>query len=163
MMIETAQASSAGGRRAVAALAAVLTLTIAGGVARADEKKLPPGPIHDRHEVMEGVGADAKKIGAATKAGKPEDAVAPAEAIAAALEKFPGMFPAGSESPLSRAKPEVWTEKAEFDRMAAEGREAALAVAQAAKSGGDVKAASGKMFQACKGCHERFRLPEEGE
>lgn len=163
MTTKSFRGSLAGARCSAAALAAVLTLTVAGGVARADEKELPPGPIHDRHELMEGVGANAKKIGAAAKAGKPEDAAAPAEAIAAALEKFPSLFPAGSESPLSRAKPEVWTNKAEFDRMAAEAREAALAVASAAKSGEDLKASSGKMFQACKGCHEHFRKPEEGE
>jgi len=143
--------------------AALLAGSAAIGYAHADEKELPAGPIHDRHEIMEHVGDDAKAIGAAAKAGKPADAVAPAEAIAAALEKFPGMFPAGSESPLSRAKPEIWTDKAKFDEMAKDGREAALALAAAAKSGGDLKAASGKMFQTCKGCREHFRKPEEGE
>ncbi|HEY8517259.1 MAG TPA: cytochrome c [Candidatus Binatia bacterium] len=148
------------------ALAAVALLVTSTTPVLADEdhgKHLPPGPIHDRHELMEGVGAEAKKIGAATKAGKPEDAVQPAENIAAALEKFPGMFPAGSESPLSRAKPEVWTNKQKFDELNAESRQAALALAEAAKSGGDLKAASGALFKTCKSCHDQFRVPEEGE
>lgn len=146
---------------AIAALAVVAT---SGGV-RADEEKheLPPGPIHDRHELMEHVGDAAKAIGAANKAGKPADAAKPAEEIAAALVKFPGMFPAGSESPLSRAKPAVWTEKAKFDEMAKHGHEAALALAAVAKAGGDLKAPSGAMFKTCKACHDEFRVPKEGE
>jgi len=146
---------------AVAALSTVVSVSSA----LADEAKhdLPPGPIHDRHELMEGVGANAKKIGAASKAGKPGDAVAPAEEIAAALVKFPGMFPAGSESPLSRAKPEIWTQKAKFDEMAKRGQEAALALAAAAKAGSDLKGTSVDMFKTCKACHDDFRLPKEGE
>jgi cytochrome c556 len=162
-MIRPKRASSAALRAATLTLAALLVASAGTVASHADEKDLPPGPIHDRHELMEGVGDDAKAIGAATKTGKPADAVKPAEAIAAALEKFPGMFPAGSESPLSRAKPEIWTDKAKFDEKAKQGREAALALAATAKEGGDLKAASGKMFKTCKGCHESFRKPEEEE
>ena len=154
-------AHRAAGRVVAAAALAVLACT---GPARGDEKhELPPGPIHDRHELMEGVGANAKKIGAATKAGKPADAVQPAEDIAAAMEKFVGMFPTGSESPLSRAKPNVWTQKPKFDELAKKNEQAALALAAAAKAGGDLKAPSQAMFQACKACHDEFRVPEEGE
>lgn len=154
------------GRALTRALAlAALVAAAPGARALADEAKheLPPGPIHDRHELMEGVGDNAKKIGAASKAGKPADAAAPAEAIAQAMPKFVTMFPAGSESPLSRAKPNVWTEKAKFDELAQKNEQAALALAAAAKSGGDVKAASSAMFQACKACHDQFRVPKEGE
>jgi cytochrome c556 len=159
--------SKQGRRRAALACAlAVAAATLLATPAMADEdhgKELPAGPIRDRHELMEGVGDDAKKIGAATKAGKPADAVAPAQAIAAALEKFPSLFPPGSESPLSRAKPAVWSDKKKFDQLAGEAHEKALALAEAAKSGGDLKAAGGAMFQKCKACHDEFRVPEEGE
>jgi cytochrome c556 len=148
----------------VAALAAAAVLASSAGVLADEEKHpLPPGPIHDRHELMEGVGANAKKVGAAAKAGKPGDAQAPAEAIAAALTKFVGMFPAGSESPLSRAKPNVWTDKARFDELAKKNEQAAMALAAVAKAGGDLKAPSGAMFQTCKACHDEFRVPKEGE
>jgi cytochrome c556 len=146
---------------AFAALAIAVTFTTA--PADDAEKKLPPGPIHDRHELMEKVGDDAKAIGAASKAGKPADAVAPAEAIAAALQKAPSLFPPGSESPLSRAKPNVWTEKAKFDELAMKGHDAALALAAAAKAGGELKEPSSAMFKTCKACHDQFRLPKEGE
>lgn len=149
-------------RVAALAAAAVIASSI-GAVADEEKHPLPPGPIHDRHELMEGVGANAKKIGAAAKAGKPGDAQAPAEAIAQALAKFVGMFPAGSESPLSRAKPNVWTDKAKFDELAKKNEQAAMALAAAAKSGADLKAPSGAMFQTCKACHDEFRVPKEGE
>lgn len=150
--------------RAVAVSAfAVLACSGAALASDDDGHDLPPGPIHDRHELMEEVGDDAKKIGAATKAGKPADAVKPAESIAAAMPKFITMFPAGSESPLSRAKPNVWTEKAKFDELAKKSEEAALALAAAAKAGQDLKAPSQAMFQTCKACHDPYRVPEEGE
>ena len=148
----------------VASLAAAAVFASAGGVLADEEKHdLPPGPIHDRHELMEEVGANAKKIGAAAKAGKPGDAQVPAEEIAQALAKFVGMFPAGSESPLSRAKPNVWTDKAKFDELAKKNEQAAMALAAVAKAGGDLKAPSGAMFQTCKACHDEFRVPKEGE
>jgi cytochrome c556 len=133
------------------------------GSAHADDKKLPPGPIHDRHELMEHVGDDAEKIGKALKAGKAADAAAPAADIAASVEKFLTMFPAGSEHADSRAKPEIWTKRAEFDRLGKEMEKTATALAAAAKSGGDVKAASGAMFKNCKACHTEFRKPDEDD
>ncbi|MEW6273459.1 MAG: cytochrome c [Thermodesulfobacteriota bacterium] len=152
-------------RTCVRALATAALLAGTPPLALADDhgKELPAGPIRDRHELMEGVGADAKAIGAATKAGKPADAVKPAQEIAAALEKFPTLFPEGSQSPLSRARPEVWSNKKKFDELAADARAKALALAEAAKSGGDLKAASGALFKNCKACHDDFRVPEEGE
>lgn len=148
---------------ACAALAIPLTFGTAPADDAAAHPKLPRGPIKDRHELMEKVGDAAKAIGAASKAGKPADAVAPAESIAAALHKAPSLFPPGSESPLSRAKPNVWTEKAKFDELALKGHDAALVLAAAAKAGGDLKAPSAALFQACKACHDQFRKPKEGE
>jgi cytochrome c556 len=128
-----------------------------------DMSKLPPGPIRDRVELMHHVGDDAKAIGKALKAGTPADAAAPAEDIAARVPKFPTLFPPGSTSPESRAKPEIWTDKAKFDGLAKQLAEKASAFAAAAKSGGDVKATSGAMWQTCKACHDSFRVPKEGE
>jgi len=148
---------------ALAALALALTFHTAAAQDADQHPPLPPGPIKDRHDLMEKVGDAAKAIGAANKAGKPADAVAPAESIAAALQKAPSLFPPGSESKLSRAKPNVWTEKAKFDELALKGHDAALALAAAAKAGGELKAPSSAMFQTCKACHDQFRVPKEGE
>ena len=153
------------GRIAASLSAAALVCGVLGaGIVRADDDHdLPPGPIHDRHELMEEVGDDAKKIGDAMKAGKPADAAAPAERIAASVERFLQLFPAGSEHPDSRAMPEIWTKRAEFDRLGKELETTATAVAEAAKSGGDVKKAAGAMFKNCKACHTDFRKPDKDD
>ncbi|MEI8358470.1 MAG: cytochrome c [Deltaproteobacteria bacterium] len=124
---------------------------------------LPPGPISDRHEIMEGIGRDAKAIGAAMKAGKPADAAKPASDIAAKIDPFLKLFPEGSSGQGSRAKAAVWSDRGKFDQVGADLKDKATAVAAAANSGGDVKAASTAMFQDCKSCHDQFREPDQGE
>jgi cytochrome c556 len=149
----------------IATIAAALAALLLSGPVSADDDhpKLPPGPIADRHELMEKVGDDAEDIGDALKAGKPADAAAPAERIAGAVDRFLQLFPPGSEDPNSRAKPEIWTKRAEFDGLAGDLKTAANDLAEAAKSGGDVKKASGAMFKTCKGCHTKFRKPDDDE
>jgi cytochrome c556 len=120
-------------------------------------------PAHERHDLMEGVGKNAKKIGDALKAGKPAEAAAPAQAIADAMDRFGTLFPEGSQSEDSRAKPEIWTERAKFDGMVKGMKEKASAFAAAAKSGGDAGAAAAPMWRECKGCHDAFRVPKEDE
>jgi len=64
----------------VAAVSACgLTLVVAAGAS-----DLPAGPLHDRHELMEGIGADAKAIGGAAKTGDKAAAVAAATRMQAA-------------------------------------------------------------------------------
>jgi cytochrome c556 len=124
-------------------------------------EKLPPGPIHDRHELMEGIGEHAKKIGAAIKADD-KKAVAPeADAIAAKAEKITGLFPEGSTHPHSRAKPEIWQDWKKFEAAAAQLHKDALELAKVARAGGDAGAASRQMFGACKSCHDSFRVPDD--
>ena len=146
------------------AMAVVAAVLLSGGAAQTkdeDSPKLPPGPIADRHELMKHNGDDAEKIGDALKAGKPGDAAAPAERIAGSVDHFLKLFPPGSEDPNSRAKPEIWTKRVEFDRLAANLKTTANDLAEAAKANGDVKKASGAMFKTCKACHTDFRKPKE--
>ena len=67
-------------RRAWMVVGAALLVGGTVNLAWGHEANLPPGPIHDRHELMEGIGKNAKKIGDALKAGKmgPESGVGPA-------------------------------------------------------------------------------------
>ena len=148
------------------AMAVVAAVLLSGGAAQTkdeDSPKLPPGPIADRHELMKHNGDDAEKIGDALKAGKPGDAAAPAERIAGSVDHFLKLFPPGSEDPNSRAKPEIWTKRADFDRLGHELETTATALAAAAKGGGDVKAAAGAMFKNCKACHKEFRKPDKDD
>jgi cytochrome c556 len=137
-------------------VAALVALGASAAVAKDD-------PAHERHELMEGVGKNAKKIGDALKAGKPAEAAAPAQAIADAMDRFRTLFPEGSQNADSRAKPEIWTERAKFDGMVTALKEKATALAAAAKSGGDAGAAAAPVWKECKSCHDAFRVPEDDE
>ena len=147
----------------VASWAGASAVILCGALAAAHEgkSKLPPGPIHDRHELMEEIGDHAKKIGETLKAGKTEGIGADATVISEKAKLALPLFPAGSLHEHSRAKPEIWQNWAEFERLmhALEADSAALAAAAA--SGGDVGAASKKMFGNCKSCHDQFRKPED--
>jgi cytochrome c556 len=86
-------------------LAAAFLLTLAFNAIAHQEMHLPPGPIKDRHELMEGIGKNAKKIGDALKAGDTKPIPAAADGIAASAHKIPGLFPPGSTNEKSRALP----------------------------------------------------------
>ena len=72
---------------------------------------------------------------------------------------IPGLFPAGSAHPQSRAKPEIWKNKADFDAKAKALGEAAARVTAAGKAE-DLKAyaaAAEQLNGACKACHTLYR------
>ncbi len=138
-----------------------LVVFAAPGVWAHDAADLPAGPIRDRVELMEHIGDDAKAINEAVKAGKGADAVAPAENIVATAPRFTDLFPEGSTDPKSRAKPNIWSARDEFDAFNTYLVKAAGGVAAAARSGGDVRGATKKMFGTCKSCHDKFRTPDE--
>lgn len=140
-----------------------LAVLLCSGWAGAHEgkAKLPPGPIHDRHELMEGIGDHAKKIGEALKAGKTQGIAEEAAAINESAKRALPLFPAGSTHEHSRAKPEIWENWAEFERLMLALETDSAALAETARAGGDVGAASKKMFGTCKSCHDKFRKPED--
>jgi cytochrome c556 len=149
-------------RRAMFTSMAFAALVAASGTAFADKAKdLPAGPILDRHELMEGIGGNAKKIGDALKSGNHEPIAKAAEDIQTAAGNALPLFPKDSLHPNSRAKPEIWQDWAKFEELM-KGMEAkAGELASAAKSGGDAGAAANAMFGNCKSCHDSFRKPEE--
>ena len=134
-------------------------LTVVSAHMKTDE--LPAGPIRDRHELMEGIGKNAKIIGDALKAGNAAPVAGAAEKIAADAPKIAALFPPGSTNPKSRAKPEIWQSWPKFEEGAKQLQAKATAVAAAAKDGGDVGAAAKTLFGACKSCHDQFRVPEK--
>jgi cytochrome c556 len=143
------------------ACALLMTALVGSASADTDLAALPEGPIRDRVQLMEDIGADAKKINEALKAGDAQAMIAPAENIAAAAPKFPELFPEGSTDPNSRAKPNIWTKPDEFEAYNEYLVKHATAIATAAKDGGNTKAAVKRLFKDCKGCHKQFRTPDE--
>ncbi len=151
-------------RLVIASLALLGVAVAPAGRAGADaDSALPPGPIRDRHDLMEQIGKNAKAIGAAAKAGTPAAMVDPARAIASAAARVPGLFPAGSTHPESRAKPEIWQQFSDFERDARDLGERATTLAAAAARGADVGGDVRALMGACKTCHDAFRLPKDDE
>jgi len=149
-------------KKILVVLAGVTVLCGAGAVAaREHEHKLPPGPIADRHELMEGIGKNAKVIGDAMKTGKYDPVAGAAEKIQAASGKITGLFPPGSTHENSRAKPEIWTHWPEFEADAKELQTTSAALAAAAHAGAGIPEAAEKMFGSCKSCHDQFRVPKK--
>ena len=84
-----------------------------------------------------------------------------ATSIAAALKKAKGLFPEGSDTGDTRAKPEIWRNMDEFNAIfdtAIRNAEALAGVSAADALPPAVTALGGK---GCKACHEKFRKPKE--
>jgi cytochrome c556 len=117
----------------------------------------------DRHAAMQAVGDAMKPLGAIAKKQAPFDAAvvnAKATTIADNLKKAATLFPAGSGGGDSKAKPEIWTDAAGFDKSMKDAHAAAVAL-QAVKDEAAFGAALGTLGASCKSCHEKYRLPEK--
>ena len=103
-----------------------------------------------------------KNIRGAVKAGTDvRDQDAAADGIAMWAEAIPGLFPAGSSGPDSRARPAIWENKGDFDKRAADLRDAATRLSQIAASGDKTAfAAQVEVVQSrCAACHDAYRGP----
>ena len=137
---------------AVAALAAGTTLVVAQNLA----------PIKERQEIMKKISDEAKVLGAMAKGETPFDA-GKANAVLTGWEtsgkKYITLFPDGSKTgEKTRAKAEIWQNKADFDGKMADFLKATTA-AKAATSADAFKASFGNIGKACDGCHEKYRGP----
>ncbi len=123
-------------------------------------------PREVRHETMEGVGDAAKPVGEMLKGEAAFDAATLGKSLETfrdAAEKFGGYFPEGSDSGMdTRAAPAIWEDRAGFDAALADLDDAvAAAIAADPQSLDDARAAMGPVFDACKNCHDNYRLEEE--
>ena len=148
-------------RKIWVAVAGTALCALAAAATAEHDHKLPKGPIYDRHELMERVGKNAKVIGNALKSGDLSPVASAAEKIAVDADKALALFPAGSTHPESRAKPEIWSNREEFEKRMKEFQGSAIDLVAAAKSGDRVAEAAQKMFDTCKSCHDSFRAPEK--
>ncbi len=123
-------------------------------------------PVHERHELMEGVGDAAKPIGKMFKGERDYDM----EVVMASLKtwhdasmRFGDLFPVGSETGEgTEAAPAIWEDRAGFDEALDKFRvatEAALAASPETLEA--AKPAIGPVFETCKGCHDTYRIEDE--
>lgn len=102
------------------------------------------------------------RLGAMASGKAPFDPKEAAEDAAAAefLSKLPWAgFAPGTDKGDTRAKAEIWTEKAKFDDLAAKLQRELGKLTLAAKAGNldGVKAGVGAAGAVCKACHDDFR------
>ncbi|MEZ5922948.1 MAG: cytochrome c [Hyphomicrobiaceae bacterium] len=119
-------------------------------------------PIVQRKAIMKDVGAAAKIAGGMLKGDVAFDADK-AKLIGAtwhsAAMAFGHYFPAGSDQGDTTAMPKVWETMDDFNGKLASFATDAAAIGAAEGEDG-VKAAIGKAFENCKGCHEAYRKPQ---
>lgn len=122
----------------------------------------PEDAVKYRKSAFSLMGTHFGRIGAVVKGEKPYDkaAVESDAALVETLSKLPfHAFPAGSDLPDSKAKPEIWKEQDKFKAAAEKMQGEVSKLAVAAKSGDQaaLKTAFGNAGQSCKACHDNYR------
>jgi cytochrome c556 len=120
-------------------------------------------PADQRHEAMETVQESFKPLRAIAVKEAPFDAAVVKKNATTILEKLKeahGLFPEGSGGGDSRAKPEIWSDRAGFDQKMKDAQAAATAMAAVTEEAAFVPAMK-SLGGACKGCHDKYRLPKQ--
>ncbi|MFA6265604.1 MAG: cytochrome c [Pseudolabrys sp.] len=139
-------------------VAGMVVLVSQGAVLRA--QTAPAQVAKEREDVMKSLwGGYYRDMSQAAKGeGDLKAVVVKATQANEQLKKFGTLFPPGSGRdavPATRAKPEIWTQRAEFDAALNDLMKETAAFGDAAKAGNieAVKVQWTKVAQACGGCH----------
>lgn len=120
--------------------------------------------IAARQKLMKEQGAAMKSISEKAKAGQVQQIGPDAQKLVETSKQIPALFPQGSLDPnVSRAKPEIWQKRSEFEGYAKTLQSKATQLASTAGTGnaqatGAAIADLGKT--TCTACHDSFRGPE---
>jgi len=140
----------------------VLAAGVAAGCATTPKMVGSGDIVADRQRLMKLNGASWADVQAKAKAGQIEAIAVNAETMALNAMHIPSLFPAGSLTDKSKAKPEVWQKWAEFEAAAKTMETEASKLREAAKAkNADLTQAIVKDFgrNACGTCHTPFRVP----
>ena len=121
--------------------------------------------IKERQKAMEGVRDGMMALGAIAKGDQPFDAdvvKAGAAKVADHLAQAAELFPEGSDTGdvQTWAKPEIWTDRGQFDEIFKSTHQAALDLQSVTEADG-FPPALGKLGNGCKSCHDLYRLPKQ--
>jgi len=153
--------------RAMTCAALIASALVADAVSQA-----PPSPsparraIDERKAIFTLIGANFRPVGevlqgrASLEASELQKRASRVAFLAAlAGDAFADVSNVGD--PGTRAKPEIWARRAEFDKALSDFASHAQALSQlAAKHGAasdEIKSAAGALAQDCKSCHDTFR------
>jgi cytochrome c556 len=158
-------------RRTIQLACVTLLLGLGGSLAAAAQTTAPAGPptparqaIDYRKAVFTLIGGNFRPLGEVLQGKSPYDA-AEAQKRASRLQFLAALldesFPDVSSSGDTRAKAEIWSNRADFNARLKEFQDHIVVLSQVAardKSTADeFKAAAGAVGQDCKGCHESYR------
>jgi cytochrome c556 len=118
--------------------------------------------VADRQRLMKLNGASLQDIQAKVKAGNLEGIAVNAETLALNAQHIPALFPEGSLTEKSNAKPEIWQKRAEFDQLAKKLQTDSERLRDAARAKNeqlaqDILKDLGRT--TCAACHTPFRKP----
>jgi cytochrome c556 len=120
-------------------------------------------PIKERQETMKKISDDNKVLGTMVKGEAPFDAAKVSVLLGGwdeKVKKVLTLYPDDSKTgEKTRAKPEIWQNKADFDAKMADFAKAAAAAKAATGSADAFKAAYADLGKACDSCHEKYRAP----
>jgi cytochrome c556 len=142
---------------------ASLVIGVAAGCATRSASKMGSGDVvADRQRLMKSVGANWADIQAKAKASNIEGVAVNAEVLALYSQQITSLFPAGSGTEKSKAKPEVWQKWPEFEAAAKNLGTQAEKLRDAARAKNeqltqDLVKDFGR--QGCGTCHTPFRQP----
>ena len=119
-------------------------------------------PVADRQRLMKNVGANWADIQAKVKAGAPDTVAVNAEALSLHAQRIPSLFPEGSLTDKSKAKPDIWQKWPEFEAAAKNLETQSEKLRDAARAKNeqltqDIVKDFGR--NACGTCHTPFRVP----
>ena len=153
-------------RRHVRASVVLGSLVALGGCASESTtsaaKMNPATVVAERQRLMKLNGASWSDAQAKFKAGNIEGIAVNAETMAMNAREIPKLFPEGSMTPESKAKPDIWQKWPEFDADAKKLQTLSEQLRDAAKSkNAAATEAIMKDFgrEACGACHTPFRVP----
>ena len=140
-----------------------LSLGLLAGCAGKSMSKMGGGDVvAERQRVMKLQGASWADIQAKAKAGNIEGIAVNAENLALGSQVIPSLFPAGSGTDKSKAKPDIWQKWPEFEAAAKNFGVQAEKLRDAARAKNQqLTQELVKDFgrQACGTCHTPFRQP----
>ena len=121
--------------------------------------------IEKRQDAMKGNSANAKAIKAGVESKDYATVEAKAKDIMGTADKIPSLFPKGSTTGKTKAKPEIWEKPDDFAKSAKNLSKAASELAAAAKSGDDAAVGTKvkALGDACGACHKQFRAEKYAE
>jgi cytochrome c556 len=137
-------------------------MVLAGCATGKMQARKPEEVVADRQRLMKLHGALWKDIQKEAKAGDLEGVATGAEALALNAPRIPALFPEGSMTDKSKAKPDIWQKWPDFEKAAMTMKSESEKLRDAAtKKDAAATDAIMKDFgrNACGTCHQPFRVP----